>query len=163
MQPAEDRVAAFPKPCEGPSLTRGHAQIIRAVMERRDITPQILHDAGVIRERFRRHFFQRLEAGQLTVVELHRLSAYLSVDPLRSLIAISLMNEPAAYFDAITETVSFYTAELCISLSNAISSCEGEFETMNRNLCRAHADKISSDIRRHHENIVKSRRDQFWN
>lgn len=162
MPSAEDREAAFPEPCTVSSLTWGHAQIIRAAMIRREVSPQLLYDAGIIRERLRRHFFPRLEAGQLTVAELNQLYDYLAVDPLRALIATVVMHEPEAYFDAIAETVSFYTAELCMALSAAISTCEGEFETMNRNLCRAHADKISNDIKRHHENIVKSRRDQFW-
>jgi hypothetical protein len=129
-------------------IARGYAALIRTALAKSQTSTRALKRAGVINERTRRTFYEKLDAGDLTISEVNDLSRFLHINPMRALIAVAYMNDPDAYFDPCCEVLQAYNEHLVIAFTERAGALSGDFTVINRTLrhCPAHVARISGEI-----------------
>jgi hypothetical protein len=134
----------------------GTAEIIRRVILEKAIPLRELQRVGVITERTRRSFDDKLMSGRISISELKRLCEHLEIDMVRAMVAVLLLRNPMAYFETVCEVVAAYAEESSIAMHEQISAVSGDFGPIRRNLVQAHATKLTRDILDHQERALKA-------
>jgi hypothetical protein len=142
-------------------ITAGYAALIRMALSMRKTSTRALQRAGIINDRTRRVFFDKLDRGQLTISELREITRYLQIDPMRALIAVAYMNDSAAYFNSCCETVATMAEELTTALQERLAAAQGDFTAIHRNLCKVQASKLAKDIADHSDRANHYRENGF--
>ena len=129
-------------------IAKGYAALIRTALAKRQASVRALQRAGVINERTRRVFHEKLDAGDFTIGETTDLSRFLEINPMRALIAIAYMNDPTAYFDPCSMVLQAYNEHLVIAITERADALSGDSTVINRTLrhCPAHVARISGEI-----------------
>ncbi|MBT0671588.1 hypothetical protein HT136_24770 [Novosphingobium profundi] len=145
----------FSANCSEIDIANGAATIIKEVMKRKNVSVRDLHRSGLISDRARRQFFDKLSSGSLPIGDLFQIFAYLDIDPIQTLVALSGMHDPMAFFNPHCKTASRYAKHIAVILNEIIPACEGDFAPISDNLCRSHAHKTSSAIAAHHNRVAQ--------
>jgi hypothetical protein len=145
----------------GAMTVPGLATIIRAELQRSGKGLRELTHNKIITERTRRNFYERLEGGLLSTAEIVRIQEFLGIDPVRVTIAVMIMKDPMAYFDACCETLVTMTEELGPALQKQVEAIRGDFTPIHRNLCRAQASKLAREMANHSERVQRLREGDF--
>jgi hypothetical protein len=129
-------------------ITGGYATLIRTALTKRNISNRALHRAGVINERTRRLFDDKLDSGDLTMSEMSEITRFLNINPMRALIAVAYLNDPDAYFDPCCEVLTAYNEQLVTAMTERAAALSGDFTVIHRTLhhCPAHVERISGEI-----------------
>lgn len=139
----------------------GTAEIIRRVILEKAIPLRELQRLGVISERTRRSFDDKLLSGRISIIELNRLCEHLEIDMVRAMVAVLLLRNPMAYFETVCEVVAAYAEESSLAMHEQISAVSGDFGPIRRNLVQAHATKLTRDILDHQERAMKAGEEAF--
>lgn len=142
-------------------INAGYPALIRMALAMRKTSTRALQREGIINDRTRRVFFDKLDRGQLTVSEVSGIARYLQIDPMRALIAVTYMNDSAAYFNPCCETVATMTEELTSALQERLAAAKGDFTAIHRNLCKVQASKLAKDIADHSDRANHYRENGF--
>jgi hypothetical protein len=139
----------------------GTAEIIRRVIVEKAIPLRELQRLGVITERTRRSFDDKLLSGRISIIELNRLCDHLEIDMVRAMVAVLLLRNPMAYFETVCEVVAAYAEESSVAMHEQISAGSGDFGLIRRKLVQAHATKLTRDILDHQERALKAGEEAF--
>ena len=130
------------------SVNRMYAALIKEQMQLRHTSLRKMADEGVLKRSRRAGFFERLEAGSLTIDEFQRVLVHLEIDPIRAGLVL-LCYESAS----CCETTALVAVALAARLPSELAACEGQFETIRQSLCDTIARKTSSAIAKHHMSL----------
>lgn len=127
----------------------GFGLIIQHTMQTSNISLRHLAKERVIPQRWRRNFFQRVDDGNISMINLRRLCDHLNIDMIRATIAVDILHKPMAYFDNACEASANYIKELGRALDEQANALDGDFYPIKRNLCRGHVARITNEIQAH--------------
>lgn len=130
------------------SIAAGYATLIRTALSMRKTSTRALQREGIINDRTRRLFFEKLDSGELTVCEMDEIVRFLNINPMKALIAVAYMNDPSAYFDPCCQVLAAYNEQLVTAMTERAAALSGDFTVIHRTLhhCPAHVARISGEI-----------------
>jgi len=143
------------------STVPGLATIIRAEIERSGKGLRELTRNRIITERTRRNFYERLDAGHLSTIEVMEIQEFLGIDPIRAMCALFIMRDPMTYFDPFCETLATVAQEFGPALQERVDAISGDFTPIHRNLCKAQASKLAKEMANHSERAKRYRETGF--
>lgn len=135
----------------------GLVEIIQLQMARKRISIRQMAADGIIPSQYRVRFFDRIARGDIRLRDLQGILDYLEIDPIRADIAVTLMEEPADYFDDACVTAARYTQKLGRTLKEVSTAMAGDFEAISESLCANHVQRIGSEIHAHQKRVVALR------
>lgn len=106
-----------------------YAALIKEQMQLRHTSLRKMADEGVLKRSRRAGFFERLEAGSLTIDEFQRVLVHLEIDPIRAGLVLLCYNSASSYEDPCCETTALVAVALAARLPSELAACEGQFET----------------------------------
>lgn len=132
----------------GPSVPAGYAALIRTALRMRKTSARALQREGLINDRTRRLFFEKLDAGNLTASEVDKIGRFLHINPMQALIAVAYMKDPTAYFDPCCQLLAAYSEQLVAAMTERSAALSGDLTVIHRTLhhCPAHVARISGEI-----------------
>ncbi|WP_103727284.1 hypothetical protein [Novosphingobium sp. HII-3] len=133
----------------------GYVAIIRRQIAENNIRLRELQRLGIITERTRRSFDERLSGGRISIGELWRIYNHLKIDMIRAMVAVMILRKPMAYFEPFCETLAAYTEELSIAMHEQISATAGDFQPIRRNLVQAHTSKLTRQVFEHQQRTMQ--------
>ncbi len=135
------------------SVNRMYAALIKEQMQLRHTSLRKMADEGVLKRSRRAGFFERLEAGSLTIDEFQRVLVHLEIDPIRAGLVLLCYNSASSYEDPCCETTALVAVALAARLPSELAACEGQFATIRQSLCETIAKKTSTAIAKHHMSL----------
>lgn len=130
-----------------------YAGLVRAIMREKRVTKTQLRAAQVIRKCTWRCFDARLDSGEISAAELERILEYLGVNLVQATLALVCLKSVEEYFEPTCETAAMLAQALVISLTQQMSSLEGNFETLKVALCTSIAERQVVDLIDHQRRI----------
>lgn len=127
---------------------KAYGKLINIAMEQLGISQRQL---GKLSGLSRQRISLIIRNGDASYKERHSIFTALKIDPLRAHLAIERLNDPAAYFGAVAETVANFTQQFTTQLEKVSEIRGTEFEPIRRNLLTALVSEVTDRVIKHQE------------